>query len=160
MTDRNKHYVVALLPMKANSSRVPGKNFRDLCGKPLYRWILDTLLEIDEIDKVVINTDARDLLVKSDIPSSSKILIRDRSKAICGDNISMNRVIQDDINNIQSQVYLMTHTTNPFLTANTIKKALSLFDINSRSNKIDSLFSVNKLQTRFYNGRVNLSIMI
>ena len=160
MTDRNKHNVVALLPMKANSSRVPGKNFRDLCGKPLYRWILDTLLEIDEIDKVVINTDARDLLLKSEIPSSSKILIRDRSQAICGDHVSMNRVIQDDINNIQSQVYLMTHSTNPFLTANTIKKALSLFDINSRSNKIDSFFLLISYRHDSIMVIVNLSIMI
>ena len=53
---------VALLPMKANSERVKGKNFRDFCGKPLFRWILDTLLAVDEIDQVVINTDARHIL--------------------------------------------------------------------------------------------------
>jgi len=33
--------IVALLPMKANSNRVKGKNFRDLEGKPLFRLILD-----------------------------------------------------------------------------------------------------------------------
>lgn len=153
MINQNKQRVVALLPMKAHSSRVPGKNFRDLCGKPLYRWILDTLLDIEEIDNIIINTDARDILEKSKLPSNSKILIRDRPKAICGDEVSMNKVIQDDITNIDSQVYLMTHTTNPFLSVNTIKKALSLFDINTRSNKIDSIFSVNKLQTRFYNNK-------
>jgi CMP-N-acetylneuraminic acid synthetase len=36
--------IVALLPMKANSQRVKGKNFRMLHGKPLFRWILDSLL--------------------------------------------------------------------------------------------------------------------
>ena len=45
----------------------------------------------------------------------------------------------------------MTHTTNPFLTADTIKKSLSLFAVNSKNNAIDSIFSVNKIQTRFYN---------
>ena len=39
---------VALLPMKANSERVKGKNFRSFNGKPLFRWMLDTLLSIDE----------------------------------------------------------------------------------------------------------------
>ena len=38
--------LVALLPMKANSVRVPSKNFRTRAGKPLFRWILDTLLSI------------------------------------------------------------------------------------------------------------------
>ncbi len=44
--------VVALLPLKANSERVRGKNFRDFDGKPLFRWILDTLLSVDEIDRL------------------------------------------------------------------------------------------------------------
>ena len=50
--------VIALLPMKANSERVKGKNFRELAGKPLFKWILDELLAVPAIDKVVINTDA------------------------------------------------------------------------------------------------------
>ena len=41
--------IVALLPMKANSERVKGKNFRPFNGKPLFRWILDTLLSIEQI---------------------------------------------------------------------------------------------------------------
>ena len=41
--------IVALLPMKANSERVKGKNFREFNGKPLFRWILDTLLAVEEI---------------------------------------------------------------------------------------------------------------
>ena len=51
--------IIALLPMKAHSERVSGKNFRLFRGKPLFRWMLDTLLSIDEIAQVVINTDAR-----------------------------------------------------------------------------------------------------
>ena len=51
--------IVALLPMKANSERVIGKNFKSFCGKPLYRWMLDTLISVEAIDKIVINTDAR-----------------------------------------------------------------------------------------------------
>ena len=54
--------IVALLPMKAHSERVPNKNFRDFCGKPLFRWVLDTLLSAVAIDQVVINTDAREKL--------------------------------------------------------------------------------------------------
>ena len=56
--------IVALLPMKANSTRVPGKNFLNFCGKPLFRWVLDSLLEVPEIDTIVINTDAKEILSK------------------------------------------------------------------------------------------------
>ena len=54
--------IVALLPMKANSERVKGKNFKIFNSKPLFRWMLDTLLAIKEIDQVIINTDAREIL--------------------------------------------------------------------------------------------------
>ena len=46
--------LVALLPMKANSVRVPSKNFRPLAGKPLFRWILDTLLAMPEIELLML----------------------------------------------------------------------------------------------------------
>ncbi|MFT6779880.1 MAG: CMP-N-acetylneuraminic acid synthetase, partial [Paraglaciecola sp.] len=70
--------IVVLLPMKANSSRVKGKNFREFCGKPLFRWILDSLLAVDEIDEVIINTDARAILAENGLVDTDRIRIRDR----------------------------------------------------------------------------------
>ena len=67
--------LIAILPMKANSERVKGKNFKILGEKPLFKWILDTLLNVSEIDTVVINTDARDELYKNGLIENSKILI-------------------------------------------------------------------------------------
>lgn len=142
--------VIALLPMKANSNRVKGKNFRDLSGKPLFRWILDTLLSIDLIDQIVINTDAEKLLLENGLLINDRIRIRKRKEEICGDNVSMNLILQDDIENVDSEIYLMTHTTNPFLTKETLVNAIQAFTIAQKNEGIDSLFSVNKHQTRFY----------
>jgi len=142
--------IVALLPMKANSERVKGKNFRDFCGKPLYRWILDSLLDVEEIDTVVINTDARAILAESGLTDSDRVLIRDRKPEICGDFVSMNKVLADDIANVDASVYLMTHTTNPLMSADTIRRALAAYREGRASGKADSLFTVDKVQTRFY----------
>lgn len=141
---------VALLPMKANSERVKGKNFRDFCGKPLFRWILDTLERVEKIDHIVINTDARQLLVDSGLTGSERIIIRDRKPEICGDDVSMNLVLADDISTIDADVYLMTHTTNPLLRATTIAQGLESFLQAHSAGEADSLFTVNKTQTRFY----------
>ncbi|QUS62296.1 acylneuraminate cytidylyltransferase family protein [Synechocystis sp. PCC 7338] len=136
--------------MKANSERVKGKNFKLLNGKPLFQWILDALLDLPEISKVVINTDARSILAGHGLVDSERILIRDRRSEICGDLVSMNLIIADDIANVPADVYLMTHTTNPLLSSSTIQKALQFF-LTARSNKTaDSLFTVNRFQTRFY----------
>jgi CMP-N-acetylneuraminic acid synthetase len=139
--------------MKAHSERVKSKNFRDLAGKPLYRWVLDTLLSMPEIAQVVINTDARDILARSglqDGEADGRVLIRDRKPEICGDLVSMNLVLADDVANVEADIYAMTHTTNPLLSAETIRKAISAYTEGAKAGAMDSLFSVNRIQTRFY----------
>lgn len=151
----SKFNTVALLPMKAHSARVSGKNFRPFAGKPLFRWILDTLLSIQEIDKVIINTDAREILAANGLVDSDRVLIRDRKPEICGDFVSMNLVLADDLAAIESQAYLMTHTTNPLLGANSIRGALHAYKQGVQAETCDSLFTVNKFQTRFYRADVS-----
>ena len=146
--------VVALLPMKANSERVKGKNFRDFAGKPLYRWMLDTLLSVEEIDLIVINTDARAILADDGLSESARVRIRDRREEICGDMVSMNLIIEDDITNIEADVFLMTHTTNPLLNRVSVKAAISDFKKALQDGRADSLFTVNKVQDRFYDRNV------
>lgn len=146
----SKPRIVALLPMKANSERVKGKNFRDFCGKPLFRWILDTLLEVDEIDQVVINTDARQILADNGLVDTDRVAIRDRRQAICGDLVSMNLVIADDVQAVGADIYLMTHTTNPLVSVATVRSAIAAFREAHDAGHADSLFTVDKVQTRFY----------
>lgn len=144
------HRIVALLPMKAHSERVSGKNFRSFGGRPLFRWILDTLLAVERIDEVVINTDARAVLASHGLTDSPRVRIRDRAPRICGDTVSMNLVLADDVENVAADVYLMTHTTNPLLGTATIEAALDAFLGAREREGVDSLFTVNRFQTRFY----------
>ena len=132
--------IVALLPMKANSVRIKGKNFRDFCGKPLFRWILDTLLKVKEIDQIIINTDARGILAENGLVDTYHITIRDRKPEICGDHISMNLILADDVTNTPADLYLMTHTTNPLMSVETIRNALSSFKEANAKGIADSLF--------------------
>ena len=136
--------------MKANSERVRGKNFRPFNGKPLFRWILSALLELDELERVVINTDARRILADNGLADGERITIRDRKPEICGDFVSMNLILADDLASVPADIYLMTHTTNPLLSAGTIRAALARYRQALARGEGDSLFTVNKYQTRFY----------
>lgn len=143
----------ALLPMKAHSARVKGKNFRDIAGKPLFRWILDAILSVDRIDTVVINTDAREILADAGLTEAAwdgRVLIRDRKPELCGDFVSMNLVLADDIEDVPSDHYFMTHTTNPLLKPETINAMLDDYLEGYQTGSADSLFTVNRWQTRFY----------
>ncbi len=141
--------LVALLPMKAHSARVSGKNFRNFAGRPLFRWILDTLLSVEPIDRIVINTDARDILAEHGLGESDRVQIRERKPELCGDFVSMNKVLADDVAAVEARTYLMTHTTNPLLSADTLRRALADY-AQALAGGHDSLFSVNRFQTRFY----------
>ena len=138
---------VALLPLKKNSERIKGKNFKKFAGKPLFFWILDSLLNVPSIEKIVINTDAKDKLMENNIYSTDRIIIRDRKDHLLGDDTSMNLIINDDIDYIDSNSYIMTHTTNPLLKSSTVEKALDVF---KKQKENDSLFTANKVQSRFY----------
>ena len=66
----------------------------------------------------------------------------------------MNLVIRDDVENINADHFLMTHTTNPLLSKDTIHKAIDSYFDAIASAGADSLFTVNKIQTRFYDSSV------
>ena len=136
--------------MKAHSERVPGKNFREFIDKPLFKWILDSLLECEQIEQVLINTDARNELKQNGLTENSRVKIRDRKPELCGDLVSMNLILQDDIKSTDADYFIMTHTTNPLLTSRTINDAIEKFKYESEANDFDSLFGVTKYQTRFY----------
>jgi CMP-N-acetylneuraminic acid synthetase len=142
--------IVALLPIKAHSARVPGKNFKPLAGIPLFDWILRTLLVLPEITEVVINTDARTHLAEAGLGESPRVRLRDRKPEICGDFVSMNLILADDIAHHPADLYLMTHATNPLLRADTIRAAITAFAAARLTGKADSLFTVNRHQARFY----------
>jgi CMP-N-acetylneuraminic acid synthetase len=124
-----------------------------IAGKPLFRWILDALCATPEIDQVVINTDARSILADNGLKHgdyAGKVAIRDRKPEICGDFVSMNLVLGDDVANVPADYYLMTHTTNPLLAVATIRKMLGEFTSAEAKGAADSLFTVTRRQTRFY----------
>jgi CMP-N-acetylneuraminic acid synthetase len=145
-----KPRIVALLPMKANSERVKGKNFRDFNGKPLFSWIFNTLLAVEAIDEIIINTDARHILAENGLVDGPRVRIRDRKPEICGDFVSMNLVLADDVANEPADIYVMTHTTNPLLSEASVRGSIALYQKGLADGAADSVFTVNKFQTRFY----------
>ena len=139
--------LVALVPMRHHSQRVPGKNYRPLAGKPLFHYIVETLLAVPEIDRVVVDTDSRPVMddLRQHFP---QVQIIDRPEHLRADDVSMNDILIFDTGQFPADFYLQTHSTNPLLKAETISKAIQTFQVNYP--KLDSLFSVTRLQTRLY----------
>ena len=145
--------IVALLPMKGNSERVPNKNLKLFNGKPLFHTIIDKLITSKHINKVIINTDS-DLIAESAINTFQDFVsIHKRPKSIQGDFVSMNKIIEYDLNNSDSDIYIQTHSTSPLLSAKSLDSAIE--KMRSKTTDFDSIFSVTKIQTRFYDKNGN-----
>jgi N-acylneuraminate cytidylyltransferase len=134
--------------MKGNSERVPNKNLKLFNGKPLFHAIIDKLISSKHINKVIINTDS-DLIAKSAINTYQDFVsIHKRPKKIQGDFVSMNKIIEYDLKNSDSDIYIQTHSTSPLLSVKNLDYAVD--KMISNSIDFDSIFSVTKIQTRFY----------
>lgn len=143
--------IVALLPMKGNSERVPNKNLKNFAGKPLYHCVLQALLNSKHIDEIIINTDS-DVII-DDVKKNfrQKVKIHLRPDEIKGDFVSMNRIIEYDLNHSDADIYLQTHSTNPLLRTEPLDAAIEkMIVFLSENSNYDSIFSVTKLQTRLY----------
>ena len=142
--------IVALVPMRHHSQRVPGKNYRPLAGKPLFHHIIATLLEVPQISQVVVDTDSESVMagLRQHFPG---VMILKRPQSLQADTVPMNDILIHDTSCVEADFYLQTHSTNPLLTARTFGRAIDAFL--KAYPAYDSLFSVTRLQTRLWDAQ-------
>lgn len=130
---------IAIVPMKLNNKRLPQKNTKCFTnGKPLCFYILSTLLSIDDIDEVYVYCSNPD--IQNFIPKGIKFL--HRSESLDQDTTTMNEVLKCFSNYVYADIYVMTHTTSPFISKKSIESGLDAI----KSGKYDSAFAAKKLQ--------------
>ncbi len=131
--------IVAVVPMKLNNQRLPQKNTKQFTnGQALCYYILKTLLSIKRIDEVYVY--CSNTKICEFIPADVKYLKRD--KELDQDTTKMNEVLKAFAHDAPADIYVMTHTTAPFISANSIEKGLDAV----LSGKYDSAFAAKKLQ--------------
>lgn len=141
--------IVALLPMRHDSQRVPGKNYRPMAGRPLYHYIVETLLACREIAEVVVDTDSPNIL-KGLAESFPQVRVLERPLHLRGGEVPMNEVLLHDTGQVEADFYLQTHSTNPLLRPETISRGIrTLMELYPT---YDSLFSVTRWQSRLWDG--------
>ena len=131
--------IVAIVPMKLNNRRLPQKNTKSFTnGKPLCYYILETLLSISTIDEVYVY--CSNPAIEEYIPKGVHYLRR--SAMLDQDTTSMTEVLESFSREVFADVYVMTHTTAPFVSKTSIERGLDAVV----SGKYDSAFAAKKLQ--------------
>ncbi len=137
--------VKALVPIKAHSERVPGKNVRPLCGKLLLFWALSAISASRHVAELVIDTDSEE--IAEQVGRFFKATVLFRPDHLRGDMVGINPLIEFELSRTEGEFFLQTHVTNPLLTTGTINAAIEAF-LGQRES--DSLFSVTSVRTRLY----------
>lgn len=52
---------VAIIPARGGSKRIPRKNIRDFCGKPMIAWSIDAAQESGVFDRIIVSTDDEEI---------------------------------------------------------------------------------------------------
>lgn len=140
-------HIAAFVPMRHSSERVKGKNYRSLGGRPLFHHIVETLLAVEEIDEVVIDTDS-DVIASDTAEAFPAVRVLERPEHLRSGDTPMNDVLLNSIESVPADLYLQTHSTNPLLTSATVTDGIrQLLDAGDAH---DSLFTVTPLHTRLW----------
>lgn len=138
--------VVAFVPIKLNSQRLPHKNILPLAGHPLCWHVVNTLLGINVIDEVYVY--CSDDTVKEYLPVGVKVKKRD--KRLDGNLVKGSEIYRSFINEVDADIYVLAHTTSPFIKGESLEGALE----HVLNQGYDSAFSAERIQTfAWYQGK-------
>ena len=111
---------VAFVPIRLNSKRVVGKNLKMLGNKPLLQYILETLVKVQGLDEIYVYCSQESIIPY--LPEGVKFLKRDTS--LDGDETLGKEIYEAFVKEVEADVYMLAHTTSPFVKAETIEDAL------------------------------------
>lgn len=130
--------VVLFIPIKLNNQRLPGKNILPLNGIPLCRYLFETVSTIAGIDEKYVYCSDEKIIPY--IPTGLKFFKRD--KYLDGYQVRGLEIIDRFVKDVDADIYIITHVTQPFTKASSIAFGLQKV----LSGEFDSAFSAVKIQ--------------
>jgi CMP-N,N'-diacetyllegionaminic acid synthase len=127
---QKKPTICAIIPAKGRSTRVPGKNLKDLCGKPMLAYILETAKSATGVDRVIVSTDSEEVKKVAEQYGADVPFIRPAS--LTEDQVTTREVLQhalDELARIEGYVpdyVLLLYPTSPLLRKERIEEAIEI----------------------------------
>lgn len=123
--------IIGLIPARAGSKRVPGKNMAMLAGKPLLQYTIDAAFESQAFDELVV-TSNWDLALS--LAKKNGIKAIHRPEKYCRDGSHDYEFVKHALDKFPGfDLFAILRPTSPFRTGATIRRALEEFDKNGDS---------------------------
>ena len=133
-----KKKIVAIMPVKLNNERLPGKNTKMLGDKPLIQYSLESLEQVEELDEIYVF--CSDPSIKAYLTPKVKFL--QRPARLDEPTSNFTQIFETFMKQIDADIYLYAHATAPYVTADTIRKVIQ----NVAEGGYDSSFTAEKIQ--------------
>ena len=130
--------IVAIMPLKLNNERLPGKNTKLLGTQPLLSYELINLLDTKRIDNIYVYCSNED--IKKYLPDRISFLKRPTNLDLPTANFT--QIFECFSNEVDSDIYVYAHATAPFITVETMIECIDAV----QSGKYDSAFCATKIQ--------------
>lgn len=132
--------IVALIPARAGSKRIPGKNIKTLGGKPLIRWTVDAAIESGIFSEIVVSTD--DPATAMACPSDVRIHVRQPEHAT--DDAPDILWVRDVLRDTACDAFAILRPTSPFRSAYTMRDALAFFNEHQPADSLRAVRFANE----------------
>ena len=136
-----KKSIIAVIPARGGSKRLPRKNIKSLAGRPLIQWTIEAANECDLIDEVMVSTDDSEI-AEAAIKCGAKVPFI-RPDELSNDTSSSIDVVLHTLDYYQKLgVYfdyvMLLQPTSPLRQANHISESIELL----YAKKADAIVSV------------------
>lgn len=136
----SKRRVIALIPCRRGSKRLPKKNWKKLCGKPLFMYSVDEALKCEFIDEIIISTDSIEIIeLAKKYAHINRVRICKRPRELAQDNGLTEDVIKYHLQEYYDVEIVLLQPTSPLRTAKEIEATHKCFTKN-----FNSLFTINR----------------
>ncbi|GHT92335.1 hypothetical protein FACS1894140_4200 [Spirochaetia bacterium] len=121
--EAKKLKVVAFLPAKGTSTRIPGKNMKLLNGKPVFMHTLEKICSCDFIDEVYLDTESDEML---EYAPHLRYNPFKRDKTLADNSSTGDMLIYNEAKAVDADLYIQIMCTFPFISKESIKKGISV----------------------------------
>ncbi len=140
--------MLVVIPARGGSKGVPGKNIKELGGKPLIQYTIDAAREIFDDKKIIISTDSEK--IKTSVESLGLKVPFLRPAELATDASGSQEVLLQALsffesNGIYPETLILLQPTSPFRNATHIKEALELYN-----SDLDMVVSVKETKSNPY----------
>mgnify|MGYP003120585377 FL=1 len=128
-----------VIPIKTNNQRLPGKNTKNLNGRPLYDYLFNTVKKCKKVDNIYIDSSSDEIL---SIAESYDFETIKRPESLNTPETSGNDLLNFELQHIESNIICQVFVTLPFIEHTTIDKCISELSENSEANSVLPLYEV------------------